>query len=295
MIKYLSRHKLNIEKYNACIQMALSSRIYAYSWYLDIVTDDWDVLVLNNYEAVMPLPKRKKLGVNYIYLPPWVQQLGVFSVKDINNEIVKEFLQAIPRKFVLIDLFLNTSNSLDHKNITLRKNYILDLNTSYNDLFNNFSKGRKSSVNLAKKSNLKVEENLDYKALIELFETNKGLILKKSNYEYKIIENLISALIPLQKIKIYHIKNIDDQIIGGAVFLYDNNRITYLFSALNNEGRKQQAMSFLIDHILHIYANSNFIFDFEGSMVPKVASFIKSFGSVLEPYYHFKQKRLKLI
>ena len=293
-IKYLTRHQLDIKKYDACIEMALNSRIYAYSWYLDIVTDDWDVLIYGDYIAVMPLPKRKKYGLNYIYLPPWVQQLGVFSAKEISNTLVVDFLKTIPRKFILIDVFLNTGNFIDYKNITLRDNYILDLNSSYENLFKNFSKGRKSSVNQAKKLSLQVEKNYDYKTLIDLFETNKGLVLDISTYDYIRLKKLITALIPLKKVTILHIKNRNNQIIGGAVFLIDKNRITYLFSALNDEGRTQQAMPFLIDHILIANSNSDIIFDFEGSMIPEIASFFKSFGAVLEPYYHFKQKRLKL-
>ena len=79
MIKYLTRSHVNIEKYNNCISNAVNSRIYAYSWYLDIVADEnWDVLVLDDYVAVMPLPKRRKYFINYVYTPFWVLQLGIF-------------------------------------------------------------------------------------------------------------------------------------------------------------------------------------------------------------------------
>ena len=55
MIQYISREKLNVKKYNDCIKSALNSRVCAFSWYLDIVAGNWDVLILNDYEAVMPL------------------------------------------------------------------------------------------------------------------------------------------------------------------------------------------------------------------------------------------------
>ena len=56
MIQYLKNKEIDFKKYDACIAAAINSRIYAYSWYLNIVADNWDALVLNDYEAVMPLP-----------------------------------------------------------------------------------------------------------------------------------------------------------------------------------------------------------------------------------------------
>ena len=116
MIKHLTRKELDITKYDHCIAKACNTRIYAHSWFLDIVCDDWDVLIIENYKAVMPLPKRKKIGINYIYLPPWVQQLGIFSKDIITASLIDEFIKGIPKKFKMIDVFLNSENSLQQKN-----------------------------------------------------------------------------------------------------------------------------------------------------------------------------------
>ena len=72
MIQYLKNNEIDIEKYDNCIKSSLNSRIYAFSWYLNIVADNWDVLVLNDYEAVMPLPflKRKRNGTYWSYFAP---------------------------------------------------------------------------------------------------------------------------------------------------------------------------------------------------------------------------------
>ena len=49
LIKYIQREHLDEEKYNDCIENSIQSNSYAFSWYLDIVCDNWDVLVLNDY------------------------------------------------------------------------------------------------------------------------------------------------------------------------------------------------------------------------------------------------------
>ena len=78
-IKYILREHIDEDKYNECITISKQSLIYGYSWYLDIVCDQWDALILDDYVAVMPIPWRKKYGITYVYPPLWLLQLGIFS------------------------------------------------------------------------------------------------------------------------------------------------------------------------------------------------------------------------
>ena len=61
-IEYLTRDKIDINKWDECVNKASNGVIYARSIYLDKVCTNWDALVINNYELVMPLPWRKKWG-----------------------------------------------------------------------------------------------------------------------------------------------------------------------------------------------------------------------------------------
>ena len=289
MIAYLTRDELNVVKYDTCISNAVNTRVYAYSWFLDIVCDTWDVLVEDDYQSVMPLPKRKKYGIHYIYLPPWIQQLGVFSLQTINEFTVPQFLKKIPKKFKLIDIFLNSKNLISSQRIKTRENFILSLDKTYETLRKQYSKGRKSSCNQAQQFNLEIIENYDYEKIIQLFKQNKGPELNKNYSDYQILSNLITHALCLNYVKSMGVINKNNEIIGGAFFLNDKHRITYLFSAVNDEGREKQAMSFLIDHVIENNAESDYILDFEGSMIAKLASFFKSFGAQKEIYFHLKK------
>jgi hypothetical protein len=293
MIRYLTGNEIDFKKYDNCISKALNSRIYAYSWYLDIVANkNWDVLVLNDYDAVMPLPKRKKYFINYIFLPPWVQQLGVFSINEISEDLIENFIYEIPKKFKLVDIFFNSENFIQHKNLALRVNYILSLNKPYKVLIKNYKKGRKSSINQAQKNDLEIVENYSHREIINLFKINKGVKLNKSSVDYNILNALIEAALLLNKAECLAVLNTKKELIGGALFLMNNERFTYLFSSINNEGREKQAMSLLIDYVNKKFSNSEYIFDFEGSMINDIALFFKSFGAEKETYYHFNSKRI---
>ena len=106
MIHYVKREDLEVAKYNECIENSIQSRIYAYSWYLDIVADNWDVLVFKDYEAVLPIPWKKKYFIKYITQPYFCQQLGVFSKDRVSKDFEYGMLKKIPYKFLKISFLL---------------------------------------------------------------------------------------------------------------------------------------------------------------------------------------------
>ncbi|QOD62292.1 hypothetical protein H9I45_07575 [Polaribacter haliotis] len=279
MIQYIKRENLDVLKYDACIENSIQSRIYAFSWYLDIVADNWDVLVLNDYEAVMPLPWKKKYFLKYVAQPYFCQQLGVFSLHNISEEIQASFLNKIPNKFVKISINMNSGNFSSSKMIE-KKNYILRLDSSHDKIFKSFSKGRKHAVKVGEKNNLQVKETSIQK-LIEIKKEFYNDII----FPEKIIKNIADYVLKNNKGFILGVYN-DEVLLGGSLFLKSKNRIIYLFSSNTAEGKKLQAPSFLLNTIIKQHENSNFILDFEGSNIPNVASFFKSFGAENEGYYH---------
>ena len=64
-IRYIKHNEIDAEKWNSCIETAANSRLYVNEWYLDRAADRWDAFVWGDYEYIMPLPVRKKWGINY--------------------------------------------------------------------------------------------------------------------------------------------------------------------------------------------------------------------------------------
>src|SRR5688572_10861129 len=78
-IRFVPYKEIDFTKWDNCIATASNGLIYGYSYYLDHMAKQWDGLVLNDYEAVMPLIWRKKYGILYCYQPPFTQQCGWFG------------------------------------------------------------------------------------------------------------------------------------------------------------------------------------------------------------------------
>lgn len=288
MIKYLKNKDIDFKKYDDCVLNANQSKIYAFSWYLDSVTETWDALIFDDYKAVMPLPFRKKYKIKYIFQPFWIQHLGVFLTIDLTNDQIIDFIKKIPKKFTLIDYNTNFKTPNSEEQI----NYILPLKNDYKTIFKAFSKGRKSSISQAKKAGLEIREIEDYTSIITLFRENRGLNVELSDDAYQILEILLKKSKALNRLKILAAFSKDNELLGGAFFMISKNRITYLFSAVNELGRDLQAMSLILNTVIKNHSESDYIFDFEGSMLPGVAKFIRSFGAQKEVYYHYKKWRL---
>lgn len=281
-ITYVKRKDLNVEKYDACIEQSIQSRIYAFSWYLDIVADHWDVLVSGDYEAVMPIPWTRKFGFKYVVQPPFCQQLGVFSLKKFTtrNELI--FLRKLKRKFLKIHYAFNSKNLVDSK-LSQRINYTILLNSDYNDLFKGFNKGRKHAVKKGIKNELTIG-----KVSIE-----KLLDIQSNNYNYQGLDSSILKKITNQSLNnnIGFFKGVflGEELLGGAFLIQTKQSILYLFSAFTTKGKKLQAPSFIIYKLLEEYSNSDLIFDFEGGNLPNIATFFKSFGAKKEYFYQLRR------
>ena len=106
---------------------------------------------------------------------------------------------------------------------------------------------------------------------------------------YKKLENLISYSIKNKNIKIIKAIDASNKLLGGAIFIIENRKIYYLFSTVNKKGQDLFVMTQIINSMVNQYSDTDYILDFEGSMVPGIAQFFKSFGAVEETYFSLKK------
>jgi hypothetical protein len=275
MISYIKRKNLDIEKYNFCIENSIQSNIYGFSWYLDSVADNWDVLVLNDYEAVMPIPWKQNFFLKYVSQPNFCQQLGIFSVAKISDDTQIQFIKNIPLKFLKVTLVLNSHNILIGKHV--RKNLFVHLSNSHEIVRKNFSKGRTHAIKVAEKNQLILKET-SIQSLIDI---------QKNSYQYQFseekLQKISTTMLQQKRGEIIGVFK-DEVLLGGALFVYSKKRMVYLFSSYTKLGRELQASSYLINCMLKKNENSNLIFDFEGGNLPNMATFYNSFGADVETY-----------
>ncbi len=300
MIKYLSNDNIDRRKWDEAIARSFNGIIYAYSWYLDIVSPEWDALVKDDYKSVMPLTWRKKYGINYLFQPFFTQQSGVFSSEKSDAGLVQQFLEAIPKQFKFVEINLNTYNFSNLSNLSsfsVKSNltHELDLIESYESIEKNYSDNLKRNLKKARNNKLQSVLSNQPEPVVKLFRENRGAgISKLKEQDYKVLIQLLYQAIHRGKAQVINVMNERNELCAGAFFIESNNKAIFLFSGLSEEGKTLGAMPFLIDSFIRQNAEKNVTLDFEGSNDENLARFYKSFGSRECIYPQVKINRLPI-
>ena len=292
-IRYITKNEIDKAKWDNCISSSNNGLIYAYSWYLDIAAERWDALVSGDYEFVMPLIRKTKYGIKYLYLPPFTQQTGIFSKQNINKDTIEAFLNHIPKKFWFRDINLNYSNSVIIYKTISKNNFTLYLKSSYKDLYKNFSKNTKRNINKSYEFDLQIKKDVSVIDAIKVKRNNN--INNLSEDKLRILYTLINSIKDKLNVKIFGAMNSHNDVIATAVFSFSNKRAYIPLLSSFPEGKEKRAMFFIINEFIKEHAEKNLILDFEGSNIEGIARFFKGWGAKNESYYNFKQYRLPLL
>ena len=297
-IKYLKNHEIDKIKWDHSISKSFNGNVYAYSWYLDIVSESWDALVDGDYQRVFPLPVKRKFGIHLIFQPFFTQQLGIFSQPILTQEVVQEFINAIPTKFKYVEIHLNNFNKINPQKYVIKPlvNHELDLINSYKSISKKYSENLKRKLHKTLDSGLFLNPNSSPDEIIQLFRQNRGKEIHHLKDEnYIILKRLIYLAIHKGIAQVYGVYDANNELCAGAFFMLENRKLTFLFSGLSERGRTLNASAYLIDQVIQKNQSQHLTFDFEGSNNPGLARFYKSFGSKEINYYHLKLNRLNPI
>lgn len=299
MIKYLKHSYIDRNKYDQCINLDDSKLVYGLSWYLDLVCESWDLLVLNDYDAVWPLPVREKLGIKYFYRPYAVQQLGIFSKKKINQEQTHEFLTLFAKSSKFADVYANQGqfNQLAYKGISveINNNFVLGLKESYEHVYSRYSKNTKRNIKKSQAHNFTLFEKDSPEALIKLFKSNQGLKLKLKEAFYRSMEKVMFAALHKNIGQLWTLYNERNELCAGFFMIEFRGRNIMLFSAANAEAKSLGAMAHLINEFIIMKCGRAEMLDFEGSNNEGLARFYKGFGSLNLSYSNLKFNNLPLL
>jgi hypothetical protein len=283
-IKHLEHSEIDYEKWNKSILHAKNQLVYAETWYLDIVSPDWEALVADDYEYVMPLPVKTKYAIPYLVQPILTQQLGIFSASEISEIIIKEFLKKIP--YPSYELNFNEENFIPEAEAF--PNYILSLRPSYEQLRAKFSKNTRRNIEKAQQAGLQVRDFLSVNDFLNFYYSlEKKFIFP----ERSLLEMLIGKGKERNAVDIFGIFSPHNELIATLCMIHSKKRFTYWIPVSNAVGKKTSAMFLLVDEIIRQNAESEAILDFEGSRIEGIARFYKGFGSEYKPYYVLKRFR----
>jgi hypothetical protein len=238
MIRFLKHSEIEPEKWNQAIRNSLSSNVLTEYELLNLLTDGdiWHALVENDYEAVMPLPTRKKGVLKYVYTPFFLPQMGIFSEREITPQKVADFLYEISKHYVLADVLMNEkteSGHGDHEFVS----HSLSLYLTHNELYSQFHENTRRNIKAAQKQQVRVTVQEEKIAdIIALFRTNKGseeAVHFREN-DYARLQHVADYLLKHNLLEVYGVRTMQNELAAGALFVKDGKRRWFWFSGRNN-------------------------------------------------------------
>ncbi|MFO8000835.1 MAG: hypothetical protein R6U46_06300 [Marinilabilia sp.] len=242
-LTYIKNENINRIRYDNALKRSFNANVFAYSWYLDLVCDDWDLLIEGDYETVCPLPLFKKAGIITVRQPKYAPFLGVFSSQHLPAEKVEKFLSAIPHRHV--NLTLNYHNHLLQK--PRKKEYripVIDLIPPYQKTTDRYNKKGKDLL----RSN-------DGTFVMRSIRTDEYMAFRRRQKKGPIIQNMrltriINYAIRYKSAGIYSVYSPRNELTGAAFLMKANNRVFLADWVQNAEGRENHAVFRAADHII---------------------------------------------
>jgi hypothetical protein len=293
-IRLVTNQNIDYRKWDACIERSASPKLYARSWYLDRVTEGWCAFIRGDYDFVMPLPVTSRWGIKHISQPAYFQQAGIFPSPE--PEIQKQFAQKLYRAFRFIRYQINIHNhpqAFDAFSIKEKTNYILPLNRDYKTIASGYARHTHRNLKASSKFHVSIVKGLPITEYLEAKQKVAGSSFSPS--DYRVLKRLMVHGLNSGKGTLYAAYTRENILCAAAFFILDGQRIYYLNSFSDQQGRKNMAMYPILDTVIRANANTRQTLDFEGSVIPQIAWFFRGFGPLAEKYCYIYSNRLPVI
>ncbi len=288
-LRKIKRKDLNVEKYSKAIDKASNHRIYAESWYLDILTGEkWECWVYGDYEVIMPIPLQYKFGFKFVLQPIYCQQLGVFYREEIPDELFREFEKKL-HKYRVRAYHFNEENTERYKpEGELKVNHVLDLDLPYEEIRKNYNRNRRRKLKtlpenfaLTNTDKYEVFFELRSKHYPELDDEKKRIILTQVFNETHLRNKMILKTI----------QNAQKETLALVLYIVDGKRLVQLAAVRDKTIEDIGFFTLILDKVIQENTESDKMIDFGGSMIQGVAMYNESFGAEKNYYTRFSNFR----
>lgn len=295
-LRWAKRSEIDDALWNQTIAQTPHSLPYAYTWYLDAVSESWSAVVADNYDAVLPLPYFSKLGIKYLYQPYFCQQLGLFFREQWNQQYADEMIQIALKKFPLVHYQLHTGciGLKEKLKLSERKNLLLSLSPPYDRLKKQFSENHLRNVSKAAKASLVFVPDNPATDFERFYLTHVDRAKEKFSPKHEQHFKKLCSTLSINSITQFAaVKNDAGEWLAAVLLIHQPHRKIALINCSNTEGKKKGASHFLFSQLLAQFAAQKAVFDFEGSSIASIARFYEGFGAQPETYYLLKRHPLQ--
>ncbi|WP_222164910.1 GNAT family N-acetyltransferase [Edaphocola aurantiacus] len=275
--------------------------VFYQPWWLDAVSTRWDVIIIYKDEKavlVWPYTLEKKWMLQLIRTPRLTSNLGPYFLDNpVDNTLLEQAYRLLPKAgyHILTPPFSkDLSVFFEGKGYTAfhKRTYLIDLKPELAEISAAVDKKRMKLIQKAEKELLVVATQLN----VPLFNQWLSGTFARQGNKYALTPELIAAVD--QAARQHHaclcleVRDASGNILGIQWFLYDRTSMYYMLSAINPELKHPSAAALLLWKAICTAKELGLeYFDFEGSSIPGIEFFFKSFGGLRVDYPVYSRTR----
>lgn len=293
-IRILPAHQIDCTQWDACVQQHDNGLIYSQTRFLNAMADNWHGLIIGDYTTVMPIPWRKKWGIRYAYVPPFMQQQGFTGY--LQEGELKNAMNALTKWISYGDFHCNFSNgylTTMFPAMRARVNQKINLARKYADIFADFSGDAKRNIQQSAKENFILETEWN-DTIWDVFYLQMKYPHAPNEQEINRFKQVCKQYATTQQCMIRWVKNTQNELLAGWVGLKDSRRIYNLLNLTTPSGRRTGANYFLINQLIQEFCEQPLWLDLEGSELPGVQAFYQNWGAQKETYFQLHINQLPI-
>lgn len=276
--------------------------LYSQAWWLDCVCgkSGWEVVLQESgghIVGALPYVIKKKFGFVVLSMPTYTQTLGVWvrsaqgkRCKKFSKEksIVESLINQLPKHNVFFQAFHSSFKNwmplywMGFEQTT-KYSYVIENLQDTAGVWKEVNENIRTDVRKAEKT-LRVHSEgsvADFYQLLTLTYERQGQAPPQRS---ETLDKIINTAISRGSGKLFFAQDNDSKFHSAVFIVWDANSAYYLASGADPELRNSGAGSFCLWEAIKFSATVTKEFDFEGSMVPGIEKYFRSFGGVARPY-----------
>lgn len=284
--------------------------IYSQPWWMDAVcgAENWDVWLYqkgNDILAAMPYYMEQRGAYRYITKAPLTQTNGIIFIQDANSKIQTSAAfeeQVINAMVSWLDTagfdvyeqqyshtFTNWQPFFWNRFSCIpRYSYLIADTSNISKIFQSYSSNLRKNI---RKGEKRTKEILELDA--DTFYTQHKKIYTKQGlpcpFSYSLWHRLYTACHEHACARALAVLNQDNRISSLAFFVWDKQYVYFLMGGSIPELSEDNTFSYLMHKGIELASESGKSFDFEGSMIKRVAKAMREFGGMPMPYYRIRK------
>jgi hypothetical protein len=171
------------------------------------------------------------------------------------------------------------------KNI-LHNNYVLNSEGDYDGIISNYKKNVRKNIKRANTQELVYEICNEVGPILSLYKSKQQKNFPHAtDFYFERVKQLAEKLLSSNQAIVRNVFNSKGDLLSAVLLFKDQKRLYNLFSYTSSQGRNLESNFFLYNSLIKEFSGQGLTLDFEGSDIPSIEYFYRSFGAISIPYY----------